>query len=504
MSNSQTGSYNQILKSSALIGGAQGVSLLVGMVRTKLVAILIGPLGIGLVVTYQAMQQMIGTIAGLGIGSSAVRDISMAITKGDDETVGRAVLTLRRISLFTGLLGALAMVALALPLSHYTFGSDEHALNIAMLGVIILFGNIQGGQTALIQGMRRIGDLARLRVIGAVSGAVVSVTLYAWLGLEGIVPALVSLSLLQLITAWYFARRVTVPKVDMTWLESLRAAGGMIRLGLAFMWSGVLVAVVAYLTRAFITQEVSLEAVGIFGAAFALSGMFINFILDAMGADYFPRLSALSHDHTSMNRLVNEQSEIGLLLAVPGLLATLTLAPWIIQVFYTSEFMPASDLLQWFTLGCLGRVISWPMGFIMIALGKGAWSAVIQTMYNGIHLSLIWVGLQLFGVEGVAIAFFLLYVISTAGNLMIFHYVTGFSWSTEIGRLLLILLPIVAMAFLTGRLLSIWPATAIGLAITGVALVFCLRGLVQRIGSDHRVIQMSFKVPGMRWACGLR
>ena len=100
MSNSQTGSYNQILKSSALIGGAQGVSLLVGMVRTKLVAILIGPLGIGLVVTYQAMQQMIGTIAGLGIGASAVRDISMAITKGDDETVGRAVLTLRRISLF--------------------------------------------------------------------------------------------------------------------------------------------------------------------------------------------------------------------------------------------------------------------------------------------------------------------------------------------------------------------------------------------------------------------
>lgn len=496
-------SYTQILKSTSLIGGAQGINLLLGMFRTKFIAVLIGPLGLGLVGTYQSIQGMVGTVVGMGIQSSAVRNVAVAVGNGDEESIGRTILTLRRISLFTGLIGAVAMVALAPHLSHFTFNSDEYVAEIALLGAVIFFGNIQGGQTALIQGMRRIGDLAQLNIIGALAGFIVSIALYSWLGLRGIIPSLLLLALIQLISSWYFARRIPVPKVHMTWRESFRDAGGMVRLGLAFMWSGVLVAAVAYLTRVFITQEVGLEAVGIFTAAFALSGMFINFILGAMGADYYPRLTAVSDDHVAMNRLVNEQTEIGLLLAVPGLLATLTLAPWLIRVFYTSEFLPAADLLQWFSLGCLGRVLSWPMGFIMIALGKGNWFAAIQTMYNIIHLFLIWVGLLAFGVEGVSMAFFLLYFISTAINYMVYRVLTGFTWSPTTRRLLLLLMPIVTIAFLTGRMLPIWPATSVGVVLSLVAGVLCLRGLVQRIGHEHRVVQMSFRVPGMRWACGL-
>ena len=36
-------SYGQILKSSSIIGGAQGINYLIGMVRVKLVAVLLGP-----------------------------------------------------------------------------------------------------------------------------------------------------------------------------------------------------------------------------------------------------------------------------------------------------------------------------------------------------------------------------------------------------------------------------------------------------------------------------
>lgn len=496
------GSYADILKSSSLIGGAQGINLLLGMVRTKFVAVLIGPLGVGLVGTYQAIQGMVGMVAGLGIQSSAVRDVAEAAGRGDEAAIGRAVLTLRRVCWLTGLLGWLAMASLAVPLSRYTFGSDEHALAIALLGAINLFGNLQGGQMALIQGMRRIGDLARLNVIGAVAGTLITVALYSWLGLRGIVPALLLLSLVQLTASWYFARRVRVPKVRMTWGESLRAAGGMVRLGLAFMWNGLLVAAVAYLTRALITQVISLEAVGIFSAAFALSGMFINFVLNAMGADYYPRLTAVSHDHDAMKRLVNEQTEIGLLLAVPGLLATLTLAPWIIRIFYTGEFLPAADLLQWFILGCLGRVISWPMGFVMLALGRSLWFAVTQTVFNLLHLAMIWGGILLMGVEGVSIAFFALYLISTSVVFAVARHLIGFNWSSSSRRLLLMLLPLVAAGFLAGRLLPLWPATAIGVLLTIVVSVLCIRGLVGRIGTDHRIVRMSFRVPGVRWVCG--
>ena len=83
MAADSSSSYSQILKSSSLIGGAQGVNLLIGIVRTKFVAILIGPIGIGLVGTYQAIQGMVGTVAGLGIQSSAVRDVAVAVGNGE-------------------------------------------------------------------------------------------------------------------------------------------------------------------------------------------------------------------------------------------------------------------------------------------------------------------------------------------------------------------------------------------------------------------------------------
>jgi PST family polysaccharide transporter len=183
-------SYTQILKSSSLIGGAQGINLLLGMVRVKFAAVLIGPVGVGLLGNYMAIQGLVGTVAGLGIQSSGVRDVAAAVGQDDPQAMGRTIITLRRVCWLTGLLGALAMMALAAPLSRWTFGSDEHVLAIALLGVIILFGNVSGGQMALIQGLRRIGDLARLQVIGAAAGTVISIGCYFWLGLRGIVPAL--------------------------------------------------------------------------------------------------------------------------------------------------------------------------------------------------------------------------------------------------------------------------------------------------------------------------
>ena len=501
--NSKPDSYNQILKSTSIIGGAAGVNLLLGMVRVKFAAVLIGPVGVGLVGTYQAILGMVGTVAGLGIQQSAVRDIAAAVGREDDEAIGRAILSLRRTCWLTGLIGAIVMAALAAPLSQYTFDSPDYAFDIALLGPIILFANIQGGQSALLQGMRRIGDLARLNVIGSVGGTVIAVALYAWLGVRGIMPSLLLIAFIQLMVTWYFSRKVDVPQVTMSWKESFQAANGMVRLGLVFMWSGLMVALVAYLTRAWISQDFDLLAVGIFTAAFSLSGMFINFILGAMGADYYPRLTEVAHDHAAMSRLVNEQTEIGLLLAVPGLLATLTLAPWIIRVFYTGEFLPAAELLQWFILGCLGRVISWPLGFVMLALAKSRWFFLTETTFNLLHLGMVWLGLVTLGVEGVAVAFFCLYVLHIAAVYGVARHLIGFVWSSATTRLLVVILPIVALAFLAARLLPLPFSTGIGMIGTIVVSLMCLRGLVQRLGNDNKIVQMGFLVPGVRWVCNL-
>ena len=160
-------SYGQILKSSSIMGGAASITMILGMIKTKFAALLIGTAGVGLQASFMTIQSLVGTIAGLGISSSAVRDVVQTVAKDDPNSIGRAVLTLRRMSWLTGLLGMATMVVLSPLLSIWTFDSDEYTWDIAALGSIILFGNIAGGQTALIRGMRRIGDMARLQIVGA-------------------------------------------------------------------------------------------------------------------------------------------------------------------------------------------------------------------------------------------------------------------------------------------------------------------------------------------------
>ena len=485
------------------MGGAAGINLLLSMIRTKFVAVLIGTTGVGLISSFGAVQGLIGTLAGLGIQASGVRDVAAAVGKGDEQAIGRAVLTLRRICWLTGLVGMAAMMLFSPLLSQLTFGSNQYTYDIAALGIIILFGNLSGGQLALIQGMRRIGDLARANIIGAALGTAVAIGCYTALGLRGIVPTLVVVAGIQLVLSWYFARRVPVPKVALSWKETFTEANGMVRLGIVFMWNGLMLSGVSYLTITLIAQQISLQAVGIYSAAFALSGMFVNFVLGAMGADYYPRLTAVAHDKAAMNRLVNEQTEIGLLLAVPGLLATMAMAPWVIHIFYTSEFLPAVELMEWFILGCLGRVISWPLGFVMLALGKGRWFLLTETSFNIVHIVFIALGLFLFGIEGVAIGFCVMYVGYTLAVYLVGRHLIGFKWSAECIKIALIAIPLLMIAFIVSRLLPLWTATIIGTVLTITVSAYSLRGLIQRIGLEHRLFRAIGKLPGLKALFGL-
>lgn len=491
--------YSRILKSSSLIGGAQGINMLIGMVRVKFVAILIGPVGIGLQGMYQTIQGFAGTLAGLGIGASGVREVADAFGSGDQDRVARTVLTLRRMCWITGLGGGILLAALSLPLSNLAFQSPDYAFEISLLGISLLLGNLAAGQSALIQGARRISDLARMRILGSIIGSVVSVGLYAWLGIDGIIPALLILALVTLVIANRFAARIPLQKVSMPWKESFRAAGGLVRLGIALMWTGLLGAAVGLATRAMITHQLDLVAVGIFVAAFRLSGQFVDFILGAMGADYYPSLTALNHDHERMRQLVNQQTEVGLLLGLPGLIATLAFAPMAIAIFYSSEFTPAAELLRWFVLGCMGRVISWPLGFVMLAKGKGSLFAGTQTAFNLIHLELIAIGLIVFGLKGVALAFFILYIITTIVVYLISYRLIDFHWTSKVLRLLGVLIVSAVSGFLTTEFLQPQHAAIAGGGLVVLTGLFSVRELSTRLGPQHRLVRMANRLPFAKW-----
>lgn len=406
-------SYRGILKATSLIGGSSFINILIGMVRTKFVATLLGPAGVGLMGVYGTITSMVGIVAGMGISTSGVRLIAEAYAKKDDQLVARTVITLRRTVWLTGLFGCLGLAALAWPLSIATFGSGSETLSLAMLGSTILIGSITAGQGCLIQGSRRIKDLAWLGIAGALNGTLISIPCFYFWGTRGIVPSLILGALAGLVTSWWFARRIPVLPIRMTWRDSRGEAGRLLSFGVPLMLSSLFNAVSAYVIRVVLIRQVGVEGVGIYGAAFSLSGVLANFVLTAMGTDYYPRLTSVAHDPARVRQEINSQTEIALLLSTPALAVTLVFAPLAISLFYSGQFDGAIGILRWAVFGIFGRVISWPLGYLILARGKGKLYLISEILAGLIHLALIWRCTLSWGLQGTGIAFVLLYCVYT-------------------------------------------------------------------------------------------
>lgn len=492
----QKNTYGQILRSSSIVGGAQAANYLIGLVRVKLVATLLGPTGVGLVGLYMSATGFVGTVSGLGIGSSAVREIARAHSQGDLQEAARTVIILRRVCWATGFFGWMLAVVFREPISLAISSSPEHAGAIALLGATLLFSAVSGGQLAVLQGMRRIGDLARANVSGAALGSVVTVAIYSTLGSRGIVPALIAAAVVTLTCSFWYARRVPVLPLSVSFGETKSGARRLLGLGVAFMWSAILAAGVDLLIRATIARKFGIEGAGIYQAAWTLSGMFASFVLSAMGADFYPRLTAAIHDRAQAARAVNEQTEIGVLLALPGLLAALTLASLAIKLLYTTQFLPAADLLPWMAVGVFGRVISWPMAYVMPALGASRWFAVTETIFAGIWAALTYAMVEAFGIIGAGYAFALTYALYTAAMLWVTRVLIDFSWSTETLRVILTSAAFVGVALAARFPWSDTATLVAGGAVILASALFSLRGLAKRLGEGSRLVKWARMAPG--------
>ena len=399
--------YGEILKSTALIGGSSFVSVVFGILRAKAIAILLGPAGMGLFGLYGALADIFQTVGGLGVQSSGVRQIAEASGVSDDmDRIAPTVTVVRRLSFLLALFGTVVLVVLSPFVSIITFGDSHAAAGISLLGVAVGLRIVAAGQGAVIQGRRRISDLARLAVLASFYSAVISVPLVYWLHEDGVVPSLVGMAVVTALTSWWYSRKAGIRSVRIPALRFKQETVALLKLGLAFMLIGLLSFGSAYLIRLIVLDHSGLIAAGHYQAAWTLGGMYAGFILQAMGADFFPRLTAVAGTNSECNRLVNEQSEISILMAVPGVLGTLTLAPTVMAVFYSTAFLPAETMLRWICLGMVLRIISWPLGFIIMAKGAQLTLLWTEAAAAGVHVALALLLVRFIGPNGAGAAFF--------------------------------------------------------------------------------------------------
>lgn len=448
---SEQDSHRQILRSSAIIGGASVINILIGLLRMKVVAVLLGPAGIGLIGILQNIVGIASIISLLGFGNVGTRQIAEANGRGDKAAIDAARRALFWGTLILAALGGGLFWALRDIMASKLLADPSLGPTVGWLALGVALTVATGSQRALLNGMRRIGDIARVTIVSSVLSTILGIPLILLLGSDGLLWFILVGPLASFVISHFFVARLPRIESGPTPIKVLSIQWRtMARLGSAFMIAGLAGTAGQLVVRSLVQNDLGSEQLGYFQAAWVISMTYIGFVLNAMGTDYYPRLTAVINDSERANQLVNEQSGIAVLLAGPVLLAMLALAPWIIKVLYSDEFAPAVNILRWQILGDVIKIVSWPLAFVMLAAGAGR-NHIFAEFSAVITFALAtWMLLPVLGLEATGVGFFLMYVVYLPLVYWMARLRTGFRWSKTVARDLFILFTLAVVVSLVG------------------------------------------------------
>ena len=441
-------SYSHILKYTGLFGGVQALSIGVALVRNKLVALILGPGGMGLVSLFNSTVSLVSDTSSFGIGLSAVQRISKAYDDGDKESVERSVSVVRYWSMLLALLGTAVCVVASPFLSWFTFSWDGHTLHFICLSPVVGLGILTLGETAIIKALRKLRRLALISFYNVIGALIVSVPIYYFWGVKGIVPSLVLMALVQFLLTIRVSFSLYPFRFNCS--KALFHDGlGMIKLGTAFVLAGIFTSGTDFLVRSYLNNVSGIDTVGLYNAGVMMTVTYVGMVFSAMDTDYFPRLSSIKNLGTTLNVMVNRQIEMMLLLVSPLLVAFIIFLPIIVPLLYSGKFMPVLDMSQVIVLAMYFRALEVPIEYITLARGDSVRYLFIQGVYSALFVGLVILGFKYFGLLGAGVGVTLTTIVYFFFMLLFSKSNYGFHLSSNVALYCGLQMPLGLLAYAT-------------------------------------------------------
>lgn len=482
ISNSEKYTYRNMVKANSLLGGLQVYQIIIGVIRSKIVAVLLGPEGMGISGLLTSSTLLIKQFTSLGISASAVRDVAEADGSGDSLRIATVITVLRKLVWFTGLLGMVTVVILSPYLSKFSFGNYDYTLPFIILSLTLLIEQINVGQLSLLQGLRKVSHLAKASALGSTLGLLVTIPIYSYFRLNGIVPTLVLYSLITLLCSWYYSRQISVKKVNLNIRETVTNGKSMLSMGISLSLNSTLAALIAYILRGYISNVGGVEEVGLYVAAYAIMETYVGMVFTAIGTDYFPRLAAINNDNEKCFAVMNQQGEIAALVLGPILSICIIFMPVVIWIIYSDSFIGALGYISWASIGLLAKLGAWVVSYLLLAKAETKLFLANEVFAKLYILILNIAGYYFAGLQGLGISFLLGYTLYFIQVLYLSYKRYGFTFKSGFVCIFSIQLLLLIVSFVISISTESFCRYILGCSIVLVSCIHSFVGLEKRIG----------------------
>ena len=414
------GTSSRIVKALSIFGSVQVLSVLASAVRVKLIAILIGPVGVGIYSIFWQTMELLRNVGGMNLSTPTVSHLSNL--RNDPQRLRESEASLRRTAAWLGVATMLVAALGAHWLSRFAFGNSDYTLWFVALSPMValcIFGNVN---SSIMQARERLRALALCSLWGSICSAAMAV-FFIWLwGLKGIVPALLMVGIIQYTFSVIYSR----PRIRFTaaWhriRETFSANRHLLSMGGYLTISMGVTMGCSYLFIVYLNRVFNAEIVGFYQAGHTMLGAYAGTFFTAMSVEYFPRLSRRVDSNLRISAIVNQEITLILKLLTPIVVVFILCSTLLVRILYTSAWEPVVPFLVFGAPGLIFKAVSTCLAYTILAKGDGRTYIQTEITSSLAGLILYVIGFRLYGFIGLGVAFTLWYALYTAITYLVYR-----------------------------------------------------------------------------------
>lgn len=387
----------------SLLGTA--LSKLCSTVSWIVVGRMLGKESFGELNMVQSTVGLFGAAAGMGMGMAAAKYVAQ-YRDTDATRAGRFIGLASATTWMTASVLTLALVALAPWLARETLGAPHLAPYLVISSILLLFSGIAGAQNGTLIGLESFKAIATINVIvGLTSFPMLLLGAYLG-GVTGALWALVVSAVLNCLLNFIYVRKQSATyQIPIRYRGCLAEVRVFWDFNLPGMMNTVFSAAVVWAVGAMLVRDTGgFGDLGIYNAVQRMK-LVPESIAAMLLAPMLPILSDTfaKGDMMAYGKTLIFSYAVATLVIVPIALIQIA-APWLTLMPYGSQYGGGEPVVLWVMAATITYALLWPIGNILISMGRIWFALMVGTIHNVLSLGLAWWLIPKMGSAGLALA----------------------------------------------------------------------------------------------------
>lgn len=464
-------SYSNIAKTTGIIAIAKISALILGFLKNKVIAIILGTPGMGFFSLLNSIETLGVTVCSLGLPGGSVREIASVTAEDREREASKIFTVLLYILGIFSTFGIIGLIIFSKQISLQLFQTQDLYWSVIVVAPTLWFLGLSNLYLSIFNGMRKIKDFSYSQIFSGIIGSTLGCIL-VWLGGQKAIPWSILLTAVSLtVCIYFFFRKINIRPVLLDRKDFFDIFKRLITIGMVFFISDLAFQLTAYMSRIFIAKKLGIGTVGIFQSCWTISNLYIGILLSSMGIDFLPRIMEFRNEHQKLVKSINEQMELCIALGLLGILGCFIFTQLLLQILYSKAFLTGESIMRWQLLGVLMRILGFPFGYALIAKEKFNFYIVFQVVFYFGEFALLVLFVKLLGFNGLGISYPLAYSFYVAAGYLTCRNCIGYRPSKNILMLLGISILFMGGALLLRLIDSAWIYYSVGLGWWGACVV---------------------------------